>query len=82
MKIGTLLKLKEGAPRWCVSWAPAPRDNGTGVWLYADDVNVEDEFIVFLGHHEGDTLSKSVGCFLSASRGIIWLSKHNFMEVK
>lgn len=53
-----------------------------GGWMYADDVNVEDEFIVFLGHHEGDTLSKSVGCFLSASRGIIWLSKHNFMEVK
>jgi len=82
MKIGTLLKLKEGTVRYCVCWSPAPRDNGTWYWMYANDVRMEDEFIVFLGHHEGDTLSKSVGCFLSVSQGIIWLSKHNFVEVK
>lgn len=76
------MKLKEGSAQRCMCWAPAPRDNGTWYWMYASDLRMEDEFIVFLGHHEGDTLSKSVGCFLSASQGIIWLSKHNFVEVK
>lgn len=83
MKIGTLVKVKHAIScTKIINWVPGAPTDGSPYWMYYNDIVIMDnDYFVFLGHHESKKLTRTIGCFLSSTHGIVWCTKDNFAEV-